>query len=245
MTDKLVPMNDAGQMTTLFQYAMDKGEEGVAALEKLVTLQERMLDRQAVQAFNDAMAEFQAKCPEIPKDRGVKHSTAAGAPDIYRYSTYEMIKRTIGDLLVECGLSYRHDEDLSADGKLITVTCHLQHEQGHTVSSHWSGPTESATRAMGPQQKVGSAGMYGKRKSLVNILGLASCETDNDCAAPADAVPITDQQFADLEAVITAVGGNRTVMMRRFGVENLSDLPAGKYEAALAMCEEKRKQGHQ
>ena len=51
----------------LMAIALSQGEGGVAALEKLVALQERMEDRDAEKAFARAMLAFQNACPIIAK----------------------------------------------------------------------------------------------------------------------------------------------------------------------------------
>ena len=70
MTNEISKRPEAGLTTDyadLMRVALDKGADGVEALERLVALKERAYERMAAQEFADAMALFQEKCPPIRK----------------------------------------------------------------------------------------------------------------------------------------------------------------------------------
>ena len=82
---------------------------------------------------------------------------------------------------------------------------------------------------------------YAKRQTLAMGLGLATKEDhyDDDSSAPPDLV--SDEQIANLEALISEVGADKEQFLKFLKREALSDLPASKYENAVKRLQEKAK----
>lgn len=176
----------------LLELAVDKNL-GVEALEKLVGLHERVLDRQAAQEFSEAMALFQSKCQPIKKSSKATITTRGGAQYGYSYAELDEIARTIRPLIEECGLSYTWD--MTETAGCLSCVCTLRHRSGHKVSATFACPVDSSA-AMSGAQKHGAALTYARRQSLVQVLGLTTTDEDSDGA---DTTPISDDQAATIE----------------------------------------------
>lgn len=154
---------------------IDRGtQNGLApeALEKLVTLYERVMARDAEAAFNDAKRAFQAECPVIGKNRDV----AVDRGPKYRYADLEKIVQTIRPLLERFGFSYDFEQKYAGD--IVTVKCYLRHKAGHVQVTEFSGPW--ATNAgMSAIQKSASATTFCQRYALRMALGLPVGEDDD------------------------------------------------------------------
>lgn len=199
----------------------------VEMLERLQALHERVSDRAAAMEFARDLASFQEECPPIKKRSTANVLTKGGSRYSYKYAELDEIERTIRPHLAKRGLSYTWDSEFRE--RMLHVTCILRHVNGHSVSARFSAPVESPA-GMSEQQKVASALTYGRRQSLVQVLGLTQTDPDTDGA---NAEPITQEQADDLQALIEEVGANMTRFLKWAKLERIEDLPARDYESAV------------
>lgn len=211
----------------LLRVAIERGIP-VEALERLQALHERVSDRAAAAEFAQAVAQFQAACPPITKKTTAKIATKSGTGFSYSYAELDHIARTIAPQLQAAGLSYSWNSEM--DGKMVKCTCILRHLNGHQVTAMFACPVENAS-AMTEQQKHAAALSYARRQSLIQVLGLTTCDPDTDAADP---TPITEQQALDLEALCDEVGANKLKFLRWAGVESFEEIPARNFESAVA-----------
>ena len=217
----------------LLHSAIERGAS-VETLERLTALHERIAARQAEAAFGEALARFQARCPPIPKTSRTEYTTKSGMRVKYTFAALDEIARTIQPLLEECGLSYAWDCEC---GEQVKCTCTLRHLGGHHVTATFSAPVDSAAAMSGPQ-KVASALTYGRRQSLVQVLGLTTTEPDTDAAS---VETITSAQVDTLQGLIDESGADPARFLRYMGVNSLPDIKSNDFEAAVVALEEKRK----
>lgn len=232
---------------SLVRFAIERGVD-VEVLERLVALQERVTERNARAAYFEALAAFQEECPEIRKTGKAKIATRAGTGFDYAYAPLDEIARTIRPYLKKHGLSYSHDVEMQ--GEVMNVICVLRHIDGHEERSTFPVPIDTKA-AMSGAQKNGAALTYGKRQSLIAVLGLTTADDDNDAAsrphgrgrgaAEEEDGPISDRQLADLEALMTEVQADPERFTRWLGVAALAELPQSEYRRAVQALEAKRK----
>lgn len=232
----IAPAGERNVMDLLY-HAIESGAP-VDALERLVALKERVDRENARRAFFEALSRAQDEIPEIPKRHHASIVTKSGAAFSYRYAALEDITRTIRPILRKHGLSYAWD--VTQGENALVVTCVLRHVDGHEERASFPVPVDSGAR-MSAAQANGAALTYGRRQSLIAVLGLTTADDDVDGAdvgAPSDR--ITRQQAADLDALIDEVGADRQKFLAWAGVERIEDLPADKYATAVRMLERKR-----
>lgn len=235
----VAPVGD-GEIMGLLARAVEAGAS-VEALERLVALKERVDRENARRAFFDALSRAQDEMPEVPKSRTAQIATRSGASYSYRYAALEDITRTIRPVLRRHGLSYAWD--VTQGENALVVSCVLRHVDGHEERASFPVPVDSGSR-MSAAQANGAALTYGRRQSLIAVLGLTTADGDVDGAdvgAPADR--ITPQQAADLDALIDEVGADQRKFLQWAGVERLEDLTQDKYQAAVRVLERRRQQG--
>ncbi|REK40911.1 MAG: hypothetical protein DWQ20_00860 [Actinobacteria bacterium] len=229
---------------SLIQQAMNK-DMPPESIERLFSLFERMADRQASQEFAAAMAAFKSECPPIPRrtqnsqfmveyvdDSGVRHKRPR------MYASLEDIESTIREILGRHGLSYRWEDTKVQDGALSMV-CVIDHEGGHSKRSPVVLPVDSKA-GCSDQQKYGAAMSYAQRYSLVQALGLITCDEDDDGNTGATKATVTEDQARELELLAENVGANVPVFLGMMNVESFEDIPAARYRYAVAMLEKKR-----
>lgn len=205
------------------------------ALERGFALYERMQAMDAKQKFNGAMAKFAAECPPVPRrtENAQFQVTRAGTRQNRTYASLEDIAETIRAPLAANGLSYRWTGTDVKDGRL-TMECVISHVGGHSESSPVVLPVESKA-GCSEQQKYGTAMEYARRYSLIQALGLTSCDPDTDGNDESGGEVISDQQTADLAAMLDELGGDhKTRFLAWLGVSALSDIPAARFNEAKA-----------
>lgn len=214
---------------------------GIDIIDKLMTLQERWEKNQARKAFDEAIAQAKAKIPVIIKNKQVGFdSRKAGASRTeYKHETLDEIARVITPILAEYGLSYRF-RTTSNINEPISVTCIISHRDGHCEENTLhAGRDDSGNK--NSIQAIGSTVTYLQRYTLKAALGIAAAN-DDDGQKSGDSSGVIDQdQLQKLIDLADEVGADKEKFCKYFGVPALADIPASKYQSAVAALETKRK----
>lgn len=175
----------------------------VAKLEKLIDMQERILNRNAEAAFNAAFADMQAEIPTIVEK---------GKTDKGKYAKQEDIVETVKPILKKFGFSISFRTEWP--DKLIKIVGILTHRDGHARTSEFLTEADALTGRNAIQAR-GSAVTYGRRYTTTDLLNITSREQLDDDGrnagkpAPPDGfekywkqlVEASDKGTAALEAV--------------------------------------------
>ena len=147
----------------------------VETMEKLFALREKVKAEQAREAFVQAMADFQAKCPVIEKKKKVMNKD--GTTVRYKYAPIDSIVEQIKKPLAESGLAYTWT--VKNDPGMITAIAMVTHKFGHSETSSFQIPIDTEGYMTAPQ-KYASALTFAKRYSLCNVLGISTGDEDTD-----------------------------------------------------------------
>jgi hypothetical protein len=158
-------------MAGLLTIAVEKGLSP-EAMERLVNLQQRLMQQQAEEAFNIAIQRFQSACPVI-----TKNATADAGKYSYNFADLPHIAATIRPHLEAAGLSYSFDSKLDTDR--LRVTCTVHHIAGHSRTSTFEAKIDGPS-AMSQLHKSASTLTYCRRYALTLALGLTTADTDDD-----------------------------------------------------------------
>ena len=152
----------------------DAISQGVAVetMEKLLAMRQELRREQSAAAFFEAMAEFQASIPAIPKTK-----TAKAGQYSYSYADLASIQQAIAPRLHACGLSIGFETQ--QDGDTLHVVAIVRHAGGHSERTSFPVPIDRQAR-MNDTQKVGSALTYGRRYALTAALGIVTADEDDD-----------------------------------------------------------------
>jgi len=171
-------------LQVLFRSAVESGS-GVDTIKELYALWQEMKADAAREAWNKAMADFQATCPEILKDKEGEIPTSSGSFS-WTYASLEQIKRTIDPYLTRYGLAATWRTMLPAPQNAISMECIIRHVLGHSETSGVvSVPvqTQSTNRAIDPAKSVMIAMSYAKRATLWLAIGKTADEDDEKAIA--------------------------------------------------------------
>lgn len=163
-------MNESQQPMRLLELAINKDAD-IEKLERLMAMQTQWDERNAKRDFLAAMARFQSRCPDIKKLKQGHN---------YKYAPLSDIVAQVRDLIAECGMCYRFEQDHE---KGIRVTCVVSHESGHSESNTMvAAPDTSGSK--NAIQAIGSTVQYLMRYTFVGAFGITTADEDMDGRLP-------------------------------------------------------------
>lgn len=215
---------------------IDKGvtADNVAAIEKLVSLYERMEERKAEAAFADAFVKLQANMPKVQATQAVPDRSGGVR---YKFAPLEEIVRQIGPALMAHGFSFSFSERF--DNNRMIESCTLQHVGGHKRTNEYSVRVGSGPPGCTETQADGAAGQYARRYALCDALGIVIEHTDND--ARAEGGFITAEQATELERRVTDTQSNRDAFLRFADAPSFQEIRAAKYGVLDAFLTKKER----
>lgn len=151
-------------------------------MERLLNMQERIVNQQADQAFSQAMARLQSKLPRITKKGKIAFTDKKGVERDTPYAKYEHIERAIRELYNGEGFATSFDTDTVAEGKIM-VTLTVSHEGGAKRISKSPPMALDTSGSKNNLQAMGSTISYGKRYTLINAFNIVTEGEDDDGTA--------------------------------------------------------------
>ncbi|MGH8611852.1 MAG: ERF family protein [Gammaproteobacteria bacterium] len=243
--------------TSMLDRAVHSGAR-VEVIERLMGLQERYENTQAVKAYNAAIAEARAEIPVI-----LKTNAKTGAGGSYKYESLADIATIVDPILAKHGLSYRYKSESNAE--LLKVSCVITHALGHSEENSLSAKPNKFGSSMNDIQALGSAVTYLQRYTLKLALGIATSKDTDGSPEPRrtqyvergtggppvqidaetgeiieDAL-ITPTEAEKLAIDITNAGANYTKFMQYLGVEVISDIKQSQLPRAYAALDSKKR----
>jgi hypothetical protein len=156
----------APEMTPMqmLQIAVSQGAD-LERIQKLMDLQDRWEAKQALHAFNAALAAFKKNPPVIVKDLMNKQYTNAW------YTSLGNLVNTTNAALGEHGLSASWQ--IEQGETVIAVTCILEHVLGHRRQVRLEGPPDTSG-SKNTLQQIRSTLTYLKGSTFEAVTGIAS-----------------------------------------------------------------------
>lgn len=171
----------ADPMVSMIERVVMSPNADLDKLERMLAMKERIDAQNARVSFARALAQARAEIPPIIKDATVDFTSAKGKTH-YQHETLAGIAKAIDPVLSKFGLSYRFRTGQGQGG--VTVTCIIQHSDGHAEETSLAGAPDQSGNKNG-FQAVGSAVTYLQRYTLKAALGLsAEVDDDGQAAAP-------------------------------------------------------------
>ncbi|WP_432415352.1 ERF family protein [Chromohalobacter israelensis] len=161
-------------------------------MERLLQMQERVLDRQALMAYSAAMAAMQTELPSIAE---------RGRGNNGHYATLEDIVDTVRPIMKRHGfaVSFR----IQTQERGIQVTGVLMHQDGHREETSMLLPADVSGNK-NAVQAFGSSTSYGKRYVLCALLNITTRGQDDNGETAATVQYVTRFQAGQLKQLIAA-----------------------------------------
>lgn len=219
---ELATHNEGNAIISMIERVATNPETGIDVLERLLQMQERVLDRESRSAYSRDFAAMQADMPTI-EERGKGHKIT--------YALWSDVNKAIRPVLTKhgFGLSFK----TSHTDKQITITAILSHREGHSEETTQSFPHDTSGQK-NAIQAVGSSMTYGKRYTAGALLNLTSCEVDDD-GARSDRATVTDEQAANLRDLLESKGSDVSAFCDYMKVGSVSDIWAENYDNCVSI----------
>lgn len=223
------PEGQASALVTLIDRLARDENVDVDKMERLLAMQERVFERRAEVAFNQAMARVQAEGVKIRRNRTNPQTKST-------YADIEALSDALTPIAAREGFSLSYGTDQSPVEGWIRVTCDVAHVGGHKEHRFVDLPLD--TVGIGDKRNktdlhgAGSALSYGRRYLKLLIFDVAT--TDDDGNAGGGKVPetIDEKEVIKLRDWLQSLRRDEAKFCGLMGIEKLEDLPARDLERA-------------
>ena len=203
--------------------AADPGAD-LDRLERLATLYERMIAREAETRFNAELARLQPKLPVL-EERG--EITGPDGTVRATYATWEDTVEAIRPILARHGFALSFKPGRSPKG-VPTVTGVLRHQAGHKELAEIELPAD-VSGEKNPVQAIGSTMSYGQRYVTRMLLNLISRGEDDDGEADGQSAA-AHRAIAEINALS---GRPAFLAWKRANRKRLGDLAAPEFQRVI------------
>lgn len=230
----IAPVDDTQRLMAI---AIEQGEAGVAALERLVAMRERAEDRASERAYAAAMRAAQS---EIQPVAAKKKNTQTNS----KYADLFALHGAIVPIYTKHGFALSYDEGESPRGDgWVRILCDVTHEAGHTTHKHIDLPLDDKGMA-GKTNKtalhaIGSTISYGRRYIALMAFNVATFDDDGNTGGKDDQY-ITAEQAATLKALAQEVKADIPRFLKWAQAASFAEVKASNYATAVKMLEAKR-----
>ena len=184
-------LQESSAIIQVIERAVLNPQVDIDKMERLLQMQERVLDRQALMAYSAAMAAMQTELPSIV-ERGQGNNGA--------YATLEDIVDTVRPIMQKHGfaVSFR----IQTQERGIQITGVLMHQEGHREETSMLLPADTSG-SKNAVQAFGSSTSYGKRYVLCALLNITTRGQDDNGHAAAPVKLVTPFQAGQLKQLIS------------------------------------------
>lgn len=233
----------ASAILAVIERAALNPEIDVEKMERLLAMQERIMERAAKAAYIAALKRVKQELPQIERNGTIvimeKNAKEGDKPKQKTpYALFEDIDAVITPILDRHGMVVSFRTGSSSDGRIV-VTGVLSHEEGHEETAMLTLPLD-ASGSKNNVQAIGSSISYGKRYCITSLLNLVSKGEDDDGQSAGGDGRVTEAEAAHLEMVADEVGARKDAFLKAMGVEKFTDFLARDYDNAIAALERKR-----
>ncbi|MBV4552322.1 MULTISPECIES: ERF family protein [Pseudomonas] len=183
---------EISMLSTISRLALDPRCD-MDKLERLISLQDRMEAKSALEAFNAAFAEMQCEMPSVEKRTENTHTKKM-------YADLDDINYAVRPVMAKFGFGVSFKIVNQANG--VSITGILMHKAGHREETTMILPLDAGA-GRSAVQSVGSTTTYGKRYVMCALLNITSGDdNDNDgYKEPTDPL-VTPVQARQVQALL-------------------------------------------
>lgn len=230
-----VVIQDSATVMDVISRAASDPNTNIEKLERLMGMYERIESKKAEAAYNDAMSSAQSEMVRVSAD-------ATNPQTRSEYASYAALDRALRPIYTKHGFALSFDEGTTEKPEYVRVLCHVSHRGGFTRTYHRDMPADGKGAkggdVMTKTHAAGAAQSYGMRYLLKGIFNVAIGEDDTDGNTVTER--ISEDQLANIEALMDEVKADREKFLKWARVENLADIPAKSYTNCVRMLEKKR-----
>lgn len=188
----------APDLASLVERVLTDPAADVTKLEKLLDMNDRVMNRAAKAAFDEAFSRMWPELPEIDERGAIKNGSGIVQS---RYAKYEDIQKAIRPVLGKHGFALRHRTEWPAEKQGIIRVVGILSGHGHSEESAFEAPLDKS-QYRSDVQSQGSTISYGKRYTTCDLLNIITRGQDNDGQRrDADGPEGYDNWWTDMQVV--------------------------------------------
>ena len=202
------------------------------ALEKFIALQERVLDRNAKQAYAASMSAAQKEMAQVTIVKDAENSQTNS-----KYAKLGNIIKAIGPIYTKHGLSLEFGTESPTIENTIRIVCDVTHELGYSKRYELDMPLDNAglkgtVNKTGPHA-FGSSVSYARRYLTLMIFNLALLDEDDDAVEATREPPtISELQLNSLKKELSTPSMAR-YFCKSWNLESPAHLWAENFDEAV------------
>lgn len=227
---------EAAAIIQVIERAALNPQVDIDKMERLLQMQERIMEREAIRLFNEAMRAAQAAMPQVVADADNDQTRS-------KYARYETVSAAVQPIITEHGFSLSFGEEDSPKPDHLRIVCDVAHVGGHTKRYHGDVPIDRAgikgNVNKTPTHAYGSTKSYGRRYLKLDIFDVAIKGIDDDGNAANAGPVISDEQLAMLRDLIDQTDTDVTKFCEWARIEALPDLPAMHFDKAVQVLKQR------
>lgn len=229
VSDERVRERESTSMIQVIERAARDSSIDIDKMERLLAMQERIVARGAVEAYNAAFSEMQLEMPEIDEHGKIKTGSGDQAQVRSTFAMFEDINVVVKPILAKhgFGLSFR----TATTANKAKITAILMHRAGHREETDMELDADTSGGKNGVQA-LGSSISYGKRYTMCAILNITTRGLDDD--GKRAGVALNEKQIAELDSLVTKRGGNKAKLMSYLRLKSFAEVPACNFEHVKA-----------
>ena len=225
-----------------------------AVMRELLDMKKEIMAEEARLAFINAKLLLNDKLPTINKDGKIEFKDKGEGRTVLKFASFENINDVIKPLLKEFGFDLWFSSEPGLAG-MINVVGHMEHRLGFGRLTTFPMPYDGSGGKSGAQGWA-SAFSFGKRVTTIGLLNIqtrAIEDRDRDgnginfkpargggYAEVEDTKPITPAQRDKIVDLLTAAKIKEQQFCIKYGINQIIQLPADLYDAAVAAIEAHR-----
>jgi hypothetical protein len=206
-------------------------------MERLMQMHERMQETAAKKAFNDAMAVAQAEMEPISRN-------ASNPQTRSKYASYDKLDAEARPIYTKHGFSISYDTGESKKPEHVLILAYVTlgaYERTYRVDMPADGKGAKGGDVMTKTHAAVAAVSYGKRTLLKAIFNLAEGEGDRDGNGSGDSETISEEQVANIKALLTELGKDQKAFLKWAKVDSLDQIVVGAYSETIKTLEAMRR----
>ena len=166
----------APDLAALVERILTDPSADVSKLSALLDVNERVMNRAAKTAFDEAFSRMWPELPEITERGAIKKRDGSVQS---RYARYEDIQAAIRPVLAKHGFALRHRTEWPDDRPGVIRIVGILSGHGHSEESSFEAPADKSDFRSDVQSQ-GSTISYGKRYTTCDLLNIITRGVDND-----------------------------------------------------------------
>jgi len=236
-----MPQSESAAILEVIGKAAMNPQVDIEKMERLFAIQQQITARQSETEYNQAMAAAQSEMNGVVRNKVNSHTRSM-------FADLDAIHAVIKPIYTAHGFSLSFSTSPSEFQGHIKVKCVTRHRGGHNVESEADYPLDIAGSGGKTNktaiQAMGSTQTYARRYMETMVFNIA-LRNDNDGNSQAPAAPefVSEEQAANLQALMDEVAANKAMFLKYMKVESIADILATHYDKAVHALEQKRKKG--